>query len=101
MTETEITYCDGGYTSKSTWYGAAITMSNKESKELQANLDLFSIGGSLGVGILASLVAGPFAVWGVFTAYSSLLSSRLGLHTTSRGVILNMTPAAIFWCEGR
>ena len=101
LNQEEMMYLDGGWWSESRWYGAAIYMSQGESKELQANLDLAALTGNFGIGLLASFVTGAFAVWGVFTLYADLLSSRLNYHTTSRGVILNMTPAAVFWCEGR
>lgn len=57
LEQDEMMYLDGGWWSEKKRYGAANYMSQRESKELQYNLDLAELTGNFSVGLLATFVS--------------------------------------------
>lgn len=112
----EMMYLDGGASTTHHWWGMSTTMSKTESVNLQYYLSQatkFGYGGSTiagGIaGILAisvtgigAIVAGAIGIIGVsYSVFYDMMENSLNKHTTSRGVVLNISRVSIFWSTGR
>lgn len=112
----EMFYLDGGATVKKRVWGYSVTMSRAESRNVQYYLGQVKTGGYtiagvaagiatvlgafgnvIGTAIAASFGAVSFGVGG----YCDLMQGSLKHHTTSKGVVLNLSKIGIFWSSGR
>lgn len=112
----EMMYLDGGAIPKKRVWGISITMSAAESRSVQYYLGQAQVLG-YGIGTIAgglaailaittaglgSIIAGSVGIMGVTVGvYAHLMKNSLAHHTTSRGVVLNISKVAVFWSKGR
>lgn len=102
MSNDEMMVTDGGVYKKNVWYGIRIYYTPAEAKREINYLNAITAGAAatgIGLGLLSF---GFGAVSAAFVGfYSNTLSDSLSGNLTTKGVILNMTHAAVFWSEGR